>query len=368
MRYLIIANNSGGLYRFRKELMERMIQDGHEVYAVTPFDEFVDELRRIGVRLIEQAMNRRGKNPLQELSLLGDYRNIIKRVAPDIIITYTIKPGIYGGLLARWLNIPYVVNVTGLGTAFQNQGLLRTMIIRLWKMALHSATCVFFENQENAQVFLDFKITTKDKIHVLHGAGVNLQDFLLEAYPEEDDQVRFLFIGRVMREKGINELLCAIEQLHQKYTNIRLDVVGWCEEDYEPKLQELQNRGLVQFHGFQRDVKPYIRQAHVFVLPSYHEGMANTLLEAGAMGRPLITSNIHGCLEAVVDGVTGFLCEVQDVASLEYQMERFIRLSYEQKCDMARKSHAYIAEHFDKKKVIHETVEILYGIRTRSNT
>ena len=211
MRYLILANNSGGLYRFRKELMERLLKDGHEVYAVTPFDDFVEEMLGIGVKLIEQNMNRRGENPFQELQLLRDYRNIIERVAPDRIITYTIKPGIYGGLLARWLRIPYAVNITGLGTAFQKRGVLRTMIVQLWRLALHSATCVFFENQENAQVFLDLGIASKDKVHVLHGAGVNLEDFPFEEYPVQEEQLRFLFIGRVMREKGIDELLCAME-------------------------------------------------------------------------------------------------------------------------------------------------------------
>lgn len=229
---------------------------------MTPFDEYVDELRALGVHLIEQKMNRRGKNPVQELQLLRDYRAIIRRVSPDMIITYTIKPGIYGGLLARRFRIPYAVNITGLGTAFQRKGLLRTMIVQLWKMALQSATCVFFENQENAQVFLDFGITSKDKIHVLHGAGVNLEDFSFEEYPAEGEQTHFLFIGRVMREKGIDELLCAMEQLYQTYPHILLDVVGWCEEAYESRLEEFQQRGFVKYHGFQRDVKPYITQAH----------------------------------------------------------------------------------------------------------
>ena len=367
MRYLILANNSGGLYRFRKELMERMIQDGHEVYAVTPFDEFIEELREIGVKLIEQEMNRRGKNPLQELNLMWDYWNIIKKVVPDKIITYTIKPGIYGGFLAKWSKIPYVANITGLGTGFQSCGPLRSIIVWLWKRALRSADSVFFENQENAQVFMNLGIVSDKIIYVLHGAGVNLNDFSYEEYPVDDNLIRFLFIGRVMREKGIDELLKAVENLQKQYANIRLDIVGWCEEDYELKLKELQKQGLVRFYGFQRDVKPYIRQAHVFVLPSYHEGMANTLLESAAMGRPLITSNIHGCLEAVVEGENGFLCEVRNVESLEQQMRRFINLSYEQKREMGRKSHNYVAEYFDKRKVVQETVEILYRNGTKSS-
>lgn len=362
MKYLILANNSGGLYRFRKELMQRLLDDGHEVYAVTPLDDSVDDLKLMGLHLIELEMNRRGKNPVQEMRLLLAYRRIVKSVGPDIIITYTIKPGIYGGLIARWMKIPYVANITGLGTAFQKTGIFRMMIVHLWRMALKSAKCVFFENEENAGVFRDLSIVRQDRIHVLHGAGVNLEEFAFSEYPKDELLIRFLFIGRVMREKGMDELLEAMERLHQKYDNIRLDILGHYEENYERRLKDLERSGLVKYYGYREDVQTYIRQAHVFVLPSYHEGMANTLLESAAMGRPLITSNIHGCMEAVIDGETGLLCEVQNEESLMQQMERFIKLPYEQKREMGRKSHAFVAEYFDKQKVVQETVEILYGI------
>lgn len=253
------------------------------------------------------------------------------------------------------------MNITGLGSAFEKQGLFLNLICTLWRKALRNVDHVLFQNIENAAVFERNDIVGLEKMCILPGSGVNLEDFPLESYPEQSDGVRFLFIGRVMREKGIDELLSAMEELHRKYPHILLDVVGWCEEDYEARLEELQRQGIVNFHGFQKDVKPYIRQAHAFVLPSYHEGMANTLLESAAMGRPLITSNIHGCLEAVKDGETGFLCEARDAQSLAQQMERFINLPYEQKRQMGALSHEYVAERFDKKKVVQETVECLYG-------
>lgn len=362
MKYLILANNSGGLYRFRKELMEQLIEDGHMVYAVTPFDDSIEELKAIGIRLIELEMNRRGTNLLQEVSLLNNYRKIIGKIHPDMIITYTIKPGIYGGLLARKAKIPYAVNITGLGTAFQKEGILRTVIVKLWRTALKSAKCVFFENEENAKVFLDLKIVDQSKVHVLHGAGVNLEDFPFAEYPASDEQIHFLFIGRVMKEKGIDELFTAMQQLYLQHQNIVLDVVGRCEEDYESKLRELQDEGLIYYYGFQKDVKPFISQAHVFVLPSYHEGMANTLLESAAMGRPLITSNIHGCMEAVQDGKTGFLCEVKNALALIEQMERFLSLSYEDKRLMGEAAHDYVSERFDKQKVVRETIAVLYQV------
>lgn len=360
MEYLILANNSGGLYRFRKELMQRLMDDGHTVYAVTPFDDSVGELRAMGVRLIEQKMNRRGTNLVEELRLLCAYRRIIRQIRPDMILTYTIKPGIYGGLLARWKKIPYAVNITGLGTAFQKQGLLRMMIVRLWRAAVGKAGVVFFENEENARVFADLEIADRSRMHVLHGAGVNLQDFPFTEYPVDECQLRFLFIGRVMKEKGVDELLDAMMRLSEKYPQIHLDVVGGCEEDYETRLNELENKGILTYHGHQPDVTGYIRSAHVFVLPSYHEGMANTLLEAAAMGRPLITSRIHGCMEAVQENVTGFLCEVSDARSLCEQMERFVVLPRDKKAEMGRKAHDHVAAVFDKKKVVQETVDVLY--------
>ena len=234
------------------------------------------------------------------------------------------------------------------------------MIVRLWHAALKSAKCVFFENEENARVFIELKIADKSKIHVLHGAGVNLADFPFTEYPASVKQIHFLFIGRVMKEKGIDELLSAMQQLHLKYPNIVLDVVGWCEEDYEFKLNEMQKEGFVQFYGFQKDVKPFISKAHAFILPSYHEGMANTLLESAAMGRPLITSNIHGCMEAVEDGKTGYLCEVKNVQWLIEQMECFINLSYEEKKRMGELAHEHVAKNFDKKMVVQKTIDILY--------
>lgn len=365
--YLILANNSGGLYRFRKDLMERLILDGNEVCAVTPFDESIIELKKLGIRLIELEINRRGANPIQEIQLLFNYTRIIRSVNPDIIITYTIKPGIYGGMVARWMKIPYVVNITGLGTAFERSGSFHLMIVKLWKIALKAVRCVFFENTENAQVFQKLSIIEKEKVHVLNGAGVNLIDFPLTEYPEDRHINRFLFIGRVMHEKGIDELLGAIEQLRYRHQDITLDVVGWCEEDYQHKLYALQERGIIQFYGFQTDVKPFIAQSNAFVLPSYHEGMANTLLEAAAMGRPIITSKIHGCMEAVVDGETGLLCEVKNTDALIHQLENFINLTYDQKRDMGRKAHIYVSENFDKRKIVQETVEVLYGILDEHN-
>ena len=291
---------------------------------------------------------------------IGRNIRIIKRICPDIVITYTIKPNVYGGLTCRLLHIPYAVNITGLGTAFQKKGALRTLVTMLYKVGLKRAKVVFFENCENQQIFIDNKIVPEKKTYLLNGAGVNLEHFKYQDYPMDSDEVRFLFVGRVMREKGINELFKAMRMLRKVGVNCSLDVVGRYEENYERAIKTFAEEGWLRYHGFQEDVLPFIGKCHCFILPSWHEGMANTNLECAASGRPVITSNIHGCLEAVVDGKSGFLCEKQNVRSLYTVMKRFTELSPAQRRDMGIEGRRHMEEVFDKEKVVEETVKKLF--------
>lgn len=256
--------------------------------------------------------------------------------------------------------VPMYANITGLGTAFQGNGILTKLVTAMYKFAFKKVKTVFFENKGNRDIIVGKKIIPKEKSYCLNGAGVNLEEFAFTDYPD-DGTIHFLFIGRVMREKGIGELFDAAERLKRDGMDIVVDVVGSFEEDYKEKVNDLDKRGIIKYHGYQSDVKPFIRNAHCFVLPSYHEGMANTLLECGAMGRPLITSNIHGCLEAVKDGETGFLCNAKDTDDLYGKMKRFFELPYERKKDMGRLSHEFVAGVFDKKKVVEETVKEIMG-------
>ncbi len=360
MHILILANNDVGLYNFRKELIQKLISMGNEVYISLPYGEKVEPLIRYGCRFIDTALDRRGINPVTDLGLVRTYFKIIKQVKPDKVITYTIKPNIYGGIVCRMKRIPMYANITGLGTAFQGNGILTKLVTAMYKFAFKKVKTVFFENKGNRDIIVGKKIIPKEKSYCLNGAGVNLEEFAFTDYPD-DGTVHFLFIGRVMREKGIGELFDAAEQLKRDGMDIVVDVVGSFEEDYKEKVNDLDKRGIIKYHGYQSDVKPFIRNAHCFVLPSYHEGMANTLLECGAMGRPLITSNIHGCLEAVKDGETGFLCNAKDTDDLYGKMKRFFELPYERKKDMGRLSYEFVAGVFDKKKVVEETVKEIMG-------
>lgn len=362
MKILILANNDIGLYMFRKELIAALLKE-HQVVIALPDGEMVRPLEQMGCRFVNTPMDRRGVNPVTDIGLLHQYWRLIRREKPDIVITYTIKPNIYGGLVCRMMRIPYAANITGLGTAFQREGLLKWFVSVLYKASLKRARTVFFENRENMQTLLDQGIVTAQQCCLLSGAGVNLEHYTLSDYPEEDS-VRFLFMGRIMAEKGIDELLDAIERLRAEGYCCSLDVLGQMEERYEQRLRQGEDRGLLTYHGHQNDVRPYIAKAHCFVLPSWHEGMANTNLECAAMGRPVITSNIHGCKEAVVEGVSGLLCEPKSTDSLYEMMKSFLKMEPEQRALMGVAGRRHMENVFDKKKVVTKTVENLFGRST----
>ncbi len=360
-KILILANNSGGLYRFRKELIEKMIEEGHQVYASTPFDDNIDDLKEIGVSLIETPINRRGMNPVKDFGLLVTYFKMIKKIKPDLIITYTIKPNLYGGTIARILNKQYAINITGLGTAFQKEGFLKKMVVTWYKFVCKKVKVVFFENVGNKEVFTSNKILKEDKCVCLNGAGVNLEDFPFKPYPENEDILHFLFIGRIMKEKGIEELFYAINRLKEEGYPVVLDILGGYEDNYKEKTDEYVNKGIVNYYGYQSDVRPFIEKDHCFVLPSYHEGMANTLLENASMGRPLITSNIHGCLEVIHDN--GYLCKVKDQEDLYKKMKEFLELNHDERVQMGFNSRKHVEEVFDKRKVVEKDNERSWVMR-----
>lgn len=358
-KIVIITNKSGGLYDFRGMLMSELVNRGDTVIALTPFDNNIDDMELMGIRLINTTINRRGINPIEDLTLLNTYNRLLKKLQPDLVITYTIKPNVYGGIVCRKLKIPYVANITGLGTTFQKDGLLKKLVIFLYKLGLKKAQTVFFENCENEQIFLLNRIVEKKQTCLLNGAGVDINYFQLHEYPIYQRKTKFLFVGRVMKEKGVDELFEAMHRLRVNGIDCSLDVLGSYEEDYEKKITEYKDEGWLNYHGYQIDVRPFIIESHCFVLPSWHEGMANTNLECAAMGRPVITSNIHGCMEAVEDGVSGYLFECKNVDSLYEKMKQFTELSYEQRKNMGISGRRRMEEIFDKKKVVSKTIENL---------
>lgn len=357
-RILIIANSSGGLYNFRRELIEELVKE-NDIFVSVPLTNSVDELKQLGIELIDTHVDRRGINPICDISLLLKYSSLIKTIKPDLVITYTIKPNIYGAIASRFRHVDYVANITGLGTAFQKKGLLKLAVTTLYKIALKKARTVFFENSENRDYFVNNGLIRGQQGCLLNGAGVNLDRYEYYPYPQSYDQFSFLFMGRVMKEKGLNELFEAMKKLTEEGYSCVLNVLGSYEENYKDAIEDHSNEGWLRYYGYQDDVIPFIRDANCFVLPSWHEGMANTNLECASVGRPIITSNIPGCKEAVIDGVSGYLCEAKNAQSLYEKMKAMIDLPNEIRETMGKAGRKHMEDVFDKRAVVKMTIENL---------
>ena len=358
MKFLIITNHSYMLWQFRKELIEALLQRG-EVVISTPFVGHEEDFRKLGCRCVETKMERRGTNVLQETVLFANYQKLLHCEKPDLVITYSIKPNIYAGLLCRWMKIPYCCNVQGLGTAFQSKKTAAFASV-LYRAGLKKANTVFFENRGNASVFVKRAIVSESKITLLQGAGVNLERFPLRPYPSEDGGVRFLYVGRIMREKGMDELFQAMCRLKAEYgQTVQFDIVGFFEDDYQQTVEALNRNGVIHFYGFQENPEPYYEATHCVVLPSWHEGLSNVLLEGAATGRALITSDIPGCREAVTEGETGFLTRVKDGESLYQAMKKFLIMEPEARAAMGQRGREKMEREFDRRDVLARTIEAL---------
>ncbi|SQC08428.1 glycosytransferase [Clostridium perfringens] len=358
MKILVVANSSSGLFDFRGELLKKLVELDNEVYAVVPVNLKKSELQKIGINLIDLQIDRRGKNIFKEIKLLFEYYRNIKRLNPDITITYTIKPNIYCGIICRFMKKKYFANITGLGTAFYSGSILKQLIIYMYKLSFKKVNKVFFENSANKDIFIFNKIIDNENAVVLNGAGVDLEKFNYECIPNTKCTT-FIFIGRIMKEKGIEEFLYSAEKIKKLNENVRFIILGNLEESYSEILNNMQNAGIIEYKGLVNDVKKYIKEAHCCILPSYHEGMSNTLLECGAMGRAIITSDIPGCREAVLDGKTGYLHKLKDKEDLIKKIKEYIDLSYEEKINMGNLSRKHIESIFDKRKIVKNTIENL---------
>ena len=360
MRILILANSDLGLYKFRKELIEELLNQGHKIYISLPDGDLVRPFEIMGCTFIDTFVDRRGINPIADFNLFRQYKKMMKEVDPNLVITYTIKPNIYGGIAARLVGKQYAVNITGLGSAFENAGIIRFVVINLYKIALKKAKVIFFENSDNRDEMLSFGCCDKGKTVVLNGAGVNTEAYKYKPYPH-NKRFKFLFVGRVMKEKGVDELFDAMQRLVTKGQNCILNIVGPFEENYKEKLGRYEKDGWLKYHGYQENVIPFIAECDCFVLPSYHEGMANTNLESASIGRPIITSNIPGCKEAVIEGETGFLCESRNADALCDVMEKVVQMDRSERELMGKAGRCHIEQHFKKEKIIRETIAALFG-------
>lgn len=353
---LILVNKQTTIINFRLEVVEALVNEGYKMFVSLPEGDRLSEIEAVGAKVIKTPFEKNGINPIEDFKLMLTYRKLIKKTKADIVLTYTIKPNVYGGMAASLTHTPYIANITGLGTAVQNGGVMQKLTLALYKVGMRKVSKVFFQNSDNRQFFENNKIAL-GKHESIPGSGVNLKKFSLMEYPSEDT-VEFAFISRIMREKGIEEYIDTARYISEKYPNTVFHVAGFGDEEYENKMKQLHDEGVIKYHGLLNDVKVLQKDIHCVIHPTFYpEGMSNVLLESAASGRVIISTNRPGSREAIDDGVNGYLVEEQNSKDLIEKVEKFLALSYEEKKQMGLNGRAKVEREFDRNIVVIQYIE-----------
>lgn len=356
VKVLILVNKETTVVNFRLEVVAALVQAGYEVFVSVPKGDRLGEIEAVGAKIILTPMEKESTNPVKDLKLLKTYKRLIRETGADVVLTYTIKPNVYGGMAAASCGVPYVANITGLGTALENPGILQKIAILLYKRGFSKVSRVFFQNAENRAFFEEKKIA-RGKYASLPGSGVNLERFSLLPYPPADT-VDFAFISRIRREKGIEQYVDAARAIREKYPNTRFHVCGFGDDFYEARMKQLHEEGVIIYHGLLKDVRVMLKDTHCVIHPTYYpEGMSNVLLESAATGHPIISTDRAGCREAIDHGVNGYLIREQDSADLIEKVETFLGLSYEERRDMGLRGREKVEREFDRQIVVRRYLE-----------
>lgn len=355
---LILANSDIGLYAFRKELIEELLKQ-YRVTISLPYGDKVDEFISMGCQYIETVVDRRGINPIKDIRLILKYCRIVRNIKPDVVLTYTIKSNVYGGIACALKGIPYIVNVTGLGAAFENSAVVRTIATLLYKAGMKKCSCIFFQNSDSQERLLP--LLNKDlRNKLIPGSGVNTTQFQFRDYPDNGGSIIFNYIGRIMKIKGIEEFLYCSKLIKEKYPNIVFNVIGSFDDNqYESIVNEYNNLGIIRYIGHCNDMKPFIQESNAIIHAGHSEGMSNVLLEHCSMGRPCIAPNIPGCREIVDDGKNGFLFEVANAKDMLKKLEAFIRLDHEEKAKMGYMARKKVEMEFERSIVVKQYLKTI---------
>jgi glycosyltransferase involved in cell wall biosynthesis len=362
-RVVLAGNSSWNIVNFRSGLIHALKAEGYEPVVVVPVDPAAEHrMDELGVERIVVEIQRSGLNPFADLRLLLTYRRLLKSLQPVAYLGFTIKPNIYGGIAARLASVPLIANISGLGTVFIKQGALLALVSRLYRFALKRAVVTFFQNPDDLALFVERGLVTRTQAQLLPGSGVDLERF--QPVPVAAGPITFLFIGRLLGDKGVWEFVQAARILRSDMPGVRFQLLGPLDEGNRSgiartELERWVEEGTIEYLGTTEDVRPYIEQATAIVLPSYREGLPRSLLEAAAMGRPLIATDVPGCREVVKPGVNGLLCEVKNAGSLAKAMKTMLKTSVEERARMGAASRRMIEERFSQTVVIRAYLEAL---------
>ena len=375
-RILFLASHFISLYSTRRELITELAERGYDIYISIPESEDNVYFENLGCKIVPTKVERRGTNPFKDIFVMFRYRRIIRRLKPDIILSYEIKPNIYGAMGNKFLTMPgskrkypQICNITGTGATFLQEDFINKLCKFLYKISIgRSAHLIYFQNAQDRDFFVSHKMVGGN-IELLPGSGVNLNQFTPKPMPA-DDEVKFIFIARVMRLKGIYEYLYAAEKIKEEYPNTKFYIAGFTEgEEYLRLVEEYENKGIIEYLGFRSDITDCIEMCHCTVLPSHGgEGVPNVLLESAAMARPCIGSRIPGTLDVIDEGVTGYLFDAKDADGLVEALRKFMELSYDEKVQMGQRGRERMEKQFDRNIVINKylnEIEKLEKVRNK---
>ncbi len=369
----LVANSAWSVYNFRMDLLRHLLLS-FDVLIIAPRDEFAEELKKAGCLYRDIHFNNRSENPLLDYVLYKSLKKIYEAEKPDFIFHYVIKPNIYGSLAAARCRIQSVAVITGLGYTFDRNNWLNRLVSLLYRKALKKASEVWFLNLEDAQVFIQRKLTSQEKIKILPGEGINTIHFS----PQTNKPVartrafQFLMSTRLLKSKGVGVYVAAARMLKNKHRDVRFELIGFFEKNHpdsisESELRQWEKKGIIHYGGFARDVRPFLRQADCFVFPSaYHEGIPRCLLEAAAMEIPIITSLNTGCKEVVQEGINGFLCQANNASGLAARMEEMIELSSVRRSELGKNGRELVSAKFGIEKILLEYDETLMSLKLKA--
>ena len=368
-RIAFVANTAWSMYNFRLGVLKLLVKRGFCVYVIAPYDDYAPRFAQFSIHYVKlHNLNAQGTNPWQDYLLYREFKLLLKAVSPELVFTYTIKPNIYAVMAAKVLNIPSVAVVSGLGHGFSAGGWVTTIIKNLYKHAVRNTISTWFLNKEDLGFFVNERLIAAEKAFLLHGEGVDTEYFRRRSHYPTDRPVKFLYIGRLLYEKGVADFVGAIEMLQNRQIDATGELLGFTDVSNPSAITrdtvtKWERNGLVRYLGAVDDVRPYLENTHCVVFPSYYsEGVPRCLMEGASMEVPAITTNHTGCKDVVNDGETGFLCEPRNVQSLYDKMMEFISLSSEHRVLMGRKARAKACREFSEEYVLEAYLNQIHQI------
>lgn len=354
----IVSNISWAIYNFRLGMMKRLKDEGFDVYFSAAYDSYADKLIEHGFKFIPIEFDRKGRNILNDIRLFLDLYRIYKKNKFDLVLHYSIKPNIYGSIAARCAGARSISTVTGLGYVFLQNNLLSKFVKLLYKVSLRFPEKVFFQNQDDRDLFLKKGFLRRDKALIVKGSGVNTRYFLPEPYEKDPDKdFVFLFSGRILWDKGVGNLVDAFRVVKQKYPRSKCWLLGFIDRGNpsgipEKTIRRWEEEGVIRYFEGVRDVRPFIARSDAIVYPSYREGMPRTLLEAMAMEKPIITTDSVGCRDVVEEGINGFLVPAKNTDPLAEAMMKIMDLPQEKRLQMGKCGREKVLREFDEDIVL----------------